>query len=408
MKLLPLALALTLAIPASAASSDADFATSLGSIGEHLIGRAKKLQGDYRQATQESGPNDPILLAQKPLLDLIKKVEPSVVFLVMSIPSEGTSKKPGGGICTGFFTDAMKELGRPSIITTNAHCVEKMAVGAEIQVGLYTGDDNRPKMTKGKVLAYGSSTAAKDIAFVELLDPSLNRRPLPLWNKLDRGEQVIAIGNPLGMTFSISRGIVSALERERLSSSFVLEMNQSDVAVNPGNSGGPLFNMWGSVVGINTMIASQSGGFEGISLSVPSSYITLAMKQYKRTGNLKPGAMQVEISPSTETLKLTVRKVVPGGPAEAAKMQADDQLISVDGVDLSGPENEAAMKAFLTYVKYRSPGEKVTVTVRRAGKDVALTVTLGEAKPPEPPRPEWAPIPPKEKADKSGPTSFSI
>lgn len=401
MKFLPLALALTFAVPAAAS----DFEYSLGSAGESLIGRAKAQQGRYEMMTQESGPNDPILLAQKPLLDMIKKVEPSVVFLVMP---GADPKKPGGGICTGFFTDAMKELGRASIITTNAHCVEKLAVGAEIQVGLYTGDDNRPNMVKGKVLAYGSSDAAKDIAFIELVDKSLDRRPLPLWSKLDRGEQVVAIGNPLGMTFSVSRGIVSALERDRLSSSFVLEMNQSDVAVNPGNSGGPLFNMWGSVVGINTMIASQSGGFEGISLSVPSSYITLAMKQYKRTGDLKPGAMQVEISPSTETLKLTIRKVVPGGPAEAAKMQADDQLISVDGIALGGADNEAAMKAFLTYVKYRSPGEKITVTVRRAGKDVALSVTLGEAKPPEPPRPEWAPIPPKEKGDKSGPTSFSI
>ncbi|MCR4296179.1 MAG: PDZ domain-containing protein, partial [Elusimicrobia bacterium] len=86
----------------------------------------------------------------------------------------------------------------------------------------------------------------------------------------------------------------------------------------------------------------------------------------------------------------------------------DDQLISVDAIALGGEDNEAAMKAFLTYVKYRSPGETVAVTVRRGGKDVVLSVTLGEAKPPEPPRPEWAPIPPKEKGDKSGPTGFSI
>ncbi len=408
MKILPLALALTFAVPASAASSDSDFAISLSLIRDGFISRNRELKGRprFQLTTQETGPNDPLLLAQKPLIDMIKKVETSVVFLVMSIPNEDSSKKPSGGMCTGFFTDAMKELGRQSIITTNSHCVEKLAIGAEIQVGLYTGNDNRPKMTKGKVLAYGNSNAAKDIAFVELLDPSLNRRPLPLWSKLDRGEQVIAIGNPLGMTFSVSRGIVSALGRERLSSSFVLEMNQSDVAVNPGNSGGPLFNMWGSVVGINTMIASESGGFEGISLSVPSSLISLALQQYKRTGNLKPGAMQVEISGSTETMKLTVRKVVPGGPAEAAKMQADDQLLAVDGLDLGAQDPEDAMKTFLTYVKYRSPGETITVTVRRGGRDVVLPVTLGETKPPEAPRPEWAPIPPKE--DKSGPTSFSI
>ncbi|MDD5303053.1 MAG: trypsin-like peptidase domain-containing protein [Elusimicrobia bacterium] len=402
MKFLPLALALTLAVPAAAASTDSDFASSMGSMSESLIGRAKAYQGDYRRMTQETGPNDPLLLAQKPLLDLVKKVEPSVVFLVMTVPNAKDPAKPGTALCTGFFTDASKELGRPSIITTNSHCVEELPVGAEIQIGLYTGDDNRPKMTKGKVLAYGNSNAAKDIAFVELLDPSLNRRPLPLWSKLDRGETVIAIGNPLGMTFSISKGIISALERDHLDSQFVIEMNQSDVAVNPGNSGGPLFNMWGSVIGINTMIASQSGGFEGISMSVPSSYITLAMQQYKRTGDLKMGAMQVEVSPSTQTLKLTLGKAVAGGPAEAAGMQAGDEFVAVDAIALGEMEPEAAMKAFLVYVKYHSPGEKIAVTVKRGGKNVALSVTLGE---PKPPRPEWAPIP---KKDKSGPASYSL
>jgi len=410
MKYLPLALALAIAAPASAASTDADFSSQLSAIRESFLTRSKALQLQPRfvPATQESGPNDPILLAQKPLLDMIKKVEGSVVFLVMTVPNDENAKRPGQGICTGFFTDAMKELGRASVITTNAHCLAKLKIGAEIQVGLYTGNDNRPKMVKGKILAYGNAEAAKDIAFVELVDASLNRRPLPLWTKLDRGEQVVAIGNPLGMTFSVSKGIVSALERDRLSSQFVLDQTQSDVAVNPGNSGGPLFNMWGSVVGINSMIASQSGGFEGISLSVPASYITLAMRQYKRTGNLDVGAMQVEVSPSTDTAKLTVGKVVPGGPADAAKMLAGDQLLGLDGVDIAGQDLDAAMKTFLTYVKYHSPGEVITVTVRRAGKIVTLPVTLAAPKPPEAPRPEWAPIPPKEKADKSGPASYSL
>ena len=161
------------------------------------------------------------------------------------------------------------------------------------------------------------------------------------------------------------------------------------------------------MVGVMTR-RSQRGSsvrFEGISMSLPANYITLAMKQYKRTGDLKPGAMQVEISGSTETQKLTVRKVVPGGPADAAKMLADDQVLAVDGVDLGSQAPEDAMKAFLVYVKYHSPGEVVALTVRRGGRDVVLSVTLGQAKPPEPPRPEWAPIP---KKDKSGPTSFSI
>ena len=121
----------------AAQSSDDQFASQLNLIRDGFTvgsGRLKALPR-FVPATQETGPNDPLLLAQKPLIDLIKKVQPSVVFLVMSGGEAGNGKKPGGGICTGFFTDAMKELGRPSVITTNAHCVEKLAVGAEIQVG---------------------------------------------------------------------------------------------------------------------------------------------------------------------------------------------------------------------------------------------------------------------------------
>jgi S1-C subfamily serine protease len=396
------ALALLLAAaPAFAQSSDADFSTQLNLIRDAVMRQPSgfKNQPRFRLATQETGPNDPLLLAQKPLIDLIKKVQPSVVFLSMTIPSKENPAKPGHATCTGFFVAAQKELGRPSVIATNSHCVEQLAVGAELEVGLYNGNDNRPKMTKGKVLAYGASKMAKDVAFVELADKSLDRRPLPVWTKLDKGETVVAIGNPLGMTFSVTKGIVSATGRDRLSSEFVLDQNQSDAAVNPGNSGGPLFNMWGSVVGINSMIASQSGGFEGISLSLPAGYITLAMQQYKRTGNLKPAAMQLEVLASTTTNKLTAGKASPGGPAEAAKIQDGDLITGVDATSFAGMEPEDALKAFLVYVKYHSPGEVITVKILRGGKPVTAQVTLGEAKPPEPPKPEWAPIPPKEKKE---------
>ncbi len=436
--LLALSVALGAALPAAAQSSDDSFAAAFGAIRRAVAGPTDTIKNRnlFRLATQETGPNDPLLLAQKPLLDMIKKVEPSVVFLVMDIPSDAEKgksaadvptvpapaapapmpqpeapkkkKKGGQALCTGFFTDSSKYLTRASVITTNSHCVEKLAVGAEISVGLYDGNDNRPKMTKGKILAFGDSNSAKDIAFVELKDASLDRRPLPLWSKLDVGETVIAIGNPLGLTFSVSKGIISALERDNLHGSFVLDANQSDVAVNPGNSGGPLFNMWGSVVGINTMIASQSGGFEGISLSVPAKYIIEAMKQFQRTGNLKIGALQVVLGPGEKESILSIQSVVPGGPAEAAHLQAKDEIVSVDGIDLSALDPVSAQKTFLAHVKYMSPGEKVKLTVRRAGQSVAIEATLGEPKAPEPERPEWAPIPPKPKGPKADPTSYTI
>lgn len=395
MKFLAPALALTLAVPASA-SSDAGFASSLSN---NLIGRAKTHTRYVKRATQETSSGDPRLLAQKYLIDMIRSVEPSVVFLKMTIPDEDIGTKAQTAGCTGFFADAQQALGRPSVIATNSHCVEELAVGAEIEVGLYGDDDNHPVMTKGKVLAYGNSAQGKDLAFVELLDPSLDRPPLPLWSKIDRGETVVAIGNPLGLNFSVSLGIISALERDRIETTGRLlnDMNQSDAAVNPGNSGGPLFNMWGSVVGINTEIVTKSGGFAGISLSIPSSHITLAMQQYKRTGNLKVGALQAMLS--TSTRKLAVAEVVPGGAAEAAKMQAGDHIVSVtslaDSIALDKMTPEAARKAVIAYVKYHSPGEQIAMTVRRNGADITLLVTLGEARPTSP---AWAPIPPKKVA----------
>ncbi|MBI3565931.1 MAG: trypsin-like peptidase domain-containing protein [Elusimicrobia bacterium] len=417
--LLALAAALGAATPARAQSGDEAFSAAFGAIRRAVLNESRSYRSDrgmFRLATQETGPNDPLLLAQKPMIDLIKRVEPSVVFLVMDIPAAAehgamaapapmpipaTPKKKGGqAICTGFFVDGSKWIDRKGLIATNSHCVEKLAVGAEISVGLYDGNDNRPKMTKGKVLAYGDSASAKDIALVELADHALDRRPLPLWWKLDVGEQVVAIGNPLGLTFSVSKGIISALERDNLHGQFVLDANQSDVAVNPGNSGGPLFNMWGSVVGINSMIASQSGGFEGISMSLPANYIAEAIKQYARTGDLKAGALQIVMGPDEGGKKLVVASVVADGPAAAAGLAAKDELVSLDGIDLTGLEPAAALKTVLAHLKYMSPGEKTKLVVSRAGQKVAMEATLGVPKAPEPPRPEWAPIPPKPK--KSG------
>jgi len=179
--------------------------------------------------------------------------------------------------------------------------------------------------------------------------------------------------------------------------------------VNPGNSGGPLFNMWGSVVGINSMIASQSGGFEGISLSFPSNYIVEAMKQYARTGNLKIGALQIAVGADKAGEKILVQSVVPGGPADAAHLKADDQVIMVDGVRIEGQDPVSAQKAFLAHLKYMSPGEKAVITVRRDGKDIMTDVTLGVPKAPEAPRPEWAPIPAKpKKGAQIDPSSYTV
>lgn len=371
MRQTPLALLLALAVPASAAPGLAarpDLALEFETLNGVITGQRLKLKENplFNRITQESGPRDPILTVQKARIDMIRKVEPSVVALARN----------GRTGCTGFFVDSQKELGRPSIIVTNAHCLSGLEPGAEMEIGLYSGHDGYPQMTAGKVLAVGDSEDNKDIGFLELNDQSLNRRPLPLWSKLDRGEEVVAIGHPVGITFTVTSGIVSAVNRDELNGMFVLEMNQSDAAINPGNSGGPLFNLWGSVVGINSAVISRSGLFAGIGMSLPSSYITLAMKQYKRTGNLTPGDLQMDVDPNAQSL--IVSTVTSGGPADAAQLRIGDEILGVDDVNLGAMSVRSAGQALFAHMKYRSPGETIELKIRREGKEILLSATLGQ------------------------------
>jgi S1-C subfamily serine protease len=395
---------------ALAQASDADFSAQIGRA-HQLIQQEQRLgTPGVQKTTQETGPKDPILLAQSPLINLIKKVEPSTVFLMVSMSASAphgaaSAEKGKTALCSGFFVEARPYSNRLGMIATNSHCVEMKAVGDEIQIGLYDGNDNRPKMLKGRVLAYGDSGAAKDVAFVELQDQNQNRPALPLWNKLDVGEQVVAIGNPRGFAFSVSHGIVSALDRDHVESQFVLSADQTDAAVNPGNSGGPLFNMWGSVVGINAMIVSESGGFEGISFTVPARYVAEGIKQYTRTGDLKIGSLQIMFGPDKDTKKLTIQKVVKGGPAASANVLAKDELVRIDGVDLEAMDPADAMTEVVGHVKYMSPGEVAHLVVRRGGQLLDFDVTLGVPVKPAPDRPAWAPLEkpdPKAAPKKSG------
>lgn len=377
------ALTLALALAASfcaASASDSDFAGRLDGIRNAFKGQMQPVRrrGGFLKTTQASGPEDPLLLAQKPLLDMIGKVDPSVVLIKLQRGAQH-------GQCAGFFVDTWRLLGRPSLIVSSAHCFEGLDTGSGIEIGLYSGKDDHPRMTQGRLLALGNSKAGKDIALLELLDSTLGRRGLPLWSKLERGETVVAIGHPLGQTFSVSRGIVSALGRN---DAFSPDTIQVDAALNQGNSGGPLFNLWGSVVGLVTGIATPSGGSIGLGYATSSDLIELALRQYKRTGNLDRSALGV-VFQSTESGP-TVGAFAPESAAAAAGLQVGDQIAALDSLDLSVMETSDALRAIRVSMHYRSPGETVSVTVRRDGTKIVLPVTLGSA---APSRPQWAPIP---------------
>ena len=382
--------------PRFAAAQTDDFTSQLRGIQTAVDDGTTKFK--MSPATQTTDPNDPRYAMQAPFLEMLRKVMPSIVLLV---------NKKQQALCTGFFLETKDAKGlftKPTqgLIATNAHCVEKLAVGSAIQVGLYEGNvspsDRNPHIlgTLGQVVAFGNSDYGKDIAFVELLDHDLDRPGLPLCENVDIGEQVAAIGHPLGLGYSVTKGIISAL-RDEASDQFAVGFDQTDAAINPGNSGGPLFNMWGSVVGINTMVAKANG----IALALPAAQIKRALQQYSHAGDLKIGTLpgELEVKPFLFTAFLGVGKVSPGGLMDRAGVKENDLIFAVDGIrqrDYS--DFRDYLGNIVAHLRYISPGDTVTLVVHRGnflvGKDLSLEVPLSEFQPPAPETPnKWWPFP---------------
>ena len=192
------------------------------------------------------------------------------------------------------------------------------------------------------------------------------------------GDWVMAMGNPLGQGFSVSAGIVSARGRE-LSGSYD-DFLQTDAAINKGNSGGPLFNMDGEVVGVNTAILSPTGGSIGIGFSMASNVVTKVVAQLKEFGETRRGWLGVRIQDVTpdvaEAMNLSVAQGalitdVPEGPAKDAGLLAGDVITTFNGKTITDVRD-------LTRTVADSPiGEAVPVVVLREGNEMTIDVTLG-------------------------------
>ncbi|MGC9530179.1 MAG: Do family serine endopeptidase [Candidatus Bipolaricaulaceae bacterium] len=205
---------------------------------------------------------------------------------------------------------------------------------------------------------------------------------------LEIGDWVIGIGNPLGFSHTVTLGIVSALNRsvpKPDGSGYFRRMIQTDAAINPGNSGGPLVNAYGEVVGMNTIIARQTGqgvAVEGINFAMPIDEIKAALAQIAATGRVTRAWLGVyiqDIAPGMEQQfgvtpgkGVLVADVVDGSPASQAGVESGDVIVSVDGKPV-GTTDELQ-----TEIMYRQVGEEVELGIVRAGRELTLTVELGE------------------------------
>ncbi|MFV0245892.1 MAG: Do family serine endopeptidase [Qingshengfaniella sp.] len=323
--------------------------------------------------------------------DLAERISDSVVNITTTttVSSAGMDSPlvPEGSPFEDFFRDFMDRNGQgqpqqrrgsalgsgfviseDGYIVTNNHVIE---AADEIEIEFYSGNH-----LPARVIGTDPKT---DIALLKVDSDT----PLPFVTFGDSdaarvGDWVMAMGNPLGQGFSVSAGIVSA--RGRALSGSYDDYIQTDAAINRGNSGGPLFNMDGQVIGVNTAILSPNGGSIGIGFAMSSSVVKNVVLQLRDYGETRRGWLGVRIQDVTddlaEAMSLTSTRGalvtdVPQGPAAEAGIQAGDVILSFDGRDV------ADTRELVRAVGNAEVGKAVRLTVARDGKTETLLVTLG-------------------------------
>lgn len=239
----------------------------------------------------------------------------------------------------------------------------------------------RFKDRREQVAKLVGSDERSDLALLKVDRDNLSPVRIGNSDALEVGNWVVAIGSPFGFEQTVTAGIVSAKGRS-LSSGQYVPFIQTDVAINQGNSGGPLFNLDGEVVGINSQIYSRTGGYQGISFAIPIDMAVSVAEQLRDDGSVARGWLGVVIQEVTRELAMSfgldrpkgalVSRVLPDGPAAKAGIREGDVILSFDGEEIP---RSAALPAAVGATK---PGEEVDVTLMRDGKRTTLEVTVGK------------------------------
>ncbi len=301
-------------------------------------------------------------------------------------PPEGDQRNmpPRRGQGSGFI------ISSDGYILTNTHVIDDVD---EVTVKL-----NDKREFTAKVIGSDDRT---DIALLKIEARNLPKVVIGDPGRLRVGEWVLAIGAPFGFENSATAGIVSAKGRALPDENYV-PFIQTDVAVNPGNSGGPLFNLRGEVVGVNSQIISRSGGYMGLSFAIPIDVAMDVAKQIRDSGKVSRGRLGVLIQEVTADLADTfgmreprgalVSEVEPGGPADKAGLKPSDIILKFDGRDVPNSIELPRM------VGATAPGTHSTVTVWRKGKMHEVGITVGEM----PQEKQAGTTPKKQVANKAG------
>jgi serine protease Do len=339
----------------------------------------------------QNNPARQTVLAMTELSDSFEKIARSTTQAVVQVNVSGYTLSPDAD--AGAVVALSRERGVGSgvvisadgYIVTNAHVVHG---GQKISVYFRNRDagpaqDEGPNSWPARVIGVDTET---DLAVVKVERTGLPFLTLGDSSRVRQGQIVLAFGSPLGLSNSMTMGVVSSPARQ-LSERDFMQYIQTDTPINPGNSGGPLVDANGQVVGINTMILTQSGGSEGIGLAIPSNMVGSVFKQLRASGRIRRGMIGVNaqlITPAlVEGLALKrkrgviVTDVGPGGPAEKGGLKMGDILLAIDGVPVRTPR-ELELRVFRA-----SEGDVLHLSVSRQEDDSAIAVDITVAERPE-------------------------
>lgn len=280
---------------------------------------------------------------------------------------DGDGFQRQGSLGSGFVISA------DGYIVTNNHVIEQadtititFSDGRELQASLV----GRDKDTDIAVLKVSSRTP---LPYVEFADS----------DKAEVGDWVIAIGNPLGFGGSVSAGIISATQRD-LNTGRSDNFIQTDAAINQGNSGGPLFNLAGQVVGVNTAIISQSGGSIGLGFSVPSNTVKRISQTLIKDGRVRrpwlgvnaqdADAALIKAYRAKGTSGVIITRITPESPAEKAKLEVGDLILTIDGRAV------VSVREMTRMLSDKAIGKPITLSISRDGRTRDITATLAELK----------------------------
>jgi putative serine protease PepD len=298
------------------------------------------------------------------LISLYKKTSPGVVDITVTTsttsdnsfwngPQQQSSKAEG----SGFVIDAKGD------IVTNDHVVDgATAITVKFQDG---------KTTKGTLVGADPDT---DLAVIKVDPSATTLTPLTLGDSaaVQTGEGVFAIGSPFGLTESLTAGIVSATGRQIDSPNNhpITNAIQTDAAINHGNSGGPLLDGGGKVIGVNSQIESESGGSDGVGFAIPVNTVKSVATQLIAGQKVTHPFLGVYLSDASGG-GATISKLTAGGPADTAGLKAGDIITAVDSTTITSSSD------LVTAISADTVGQKVTLTLTRDGASQQIAVTLG-------------------------------